>query len=63
MQRLKLKPIVLSFSNGCEMYLNDCRCCNLREATISHYEQSYKQFYMWLSFYDDMKLEEEKIYF
>ena len=62
MQRLKLKPVVLSFSNGCEMYLNDCRCRNLREATISHYEQSYKQFYKY--FNPDMPLYEftKKLY-
>ena len=35
----------LSFEQGCELYLNNCRERNLREGTIRHYKQSYDQFY------------------
>lgn len=35
----------LSFEQGCELYLNNCRERNLRQGTINHYRQSYVQFY------------------
>ena len=35
----------LTFSEGCELYLMNCRQRNLREGTIGHYRQSYTQFY------------------
>ena len=35
----------MSFREGCEAYLLDCRQRNLREATLKHYRQSYQQFY------------------
>ena len=35
----------LSFEEGCNKYLENCRQRNLCEETISHYEQSYTQFY------------------
>lgn len=35
----------LTFSEGCELYLMNCRQRNLREGTINHYRQSYTQFY------------------
>lgn len=54
MQRLKFKPIELSFSDGCKIYINYCKQRNLRAATIMHYEQSYKQFYKY--FDPDMPL-------
>ena len=36
---------VMTFREGCEAYLLNCRQRNLREATINHYRQSYTQFY------------------
>ena len=39
----------ITFQEGCEKYLDDCRQRNLREGTIGHYKQSYKQFYKWIS--------------
>lgn len=35
----------MTFRDGCEAYLLNCRQRNLREATIRHYQQSYTQFY------------------
>ena len=35
----------ITFREGCEKYLDDCRVRNLREGTIGHYRQSYVQFY------------------
>ncbi len=40
-----LKKKNLTFKDGCEKYLDDCRQRNLREGTIRHYKQSYTQFY------------------
>ena len=36
---------VMTFREGCEAYLLNCRQRNLREGTINHYRQSYTQFY------------------
>lgn len=44
-KRLKIKQQVLTFEQGCELYIQDCRQRNLRQATIKHYQQSYRQFY------------------
>ena len=35
----------ISFEQGCNLYLDNCRERNLREGTINHYRQSYTQFY------------------
>ena len=35
----------LTFEDGCNLYLTNCRQRNLREGTINHYKQSYTQFY------------------
>ena len=46
MRKLRLeKTEMITFREGCERYLNDCRTRNLREGTIGHYRQSYVQFY------------------
>ena len=46
MRKLRLERTdVVTFREGCERYLNDCRTRNLREGTIGHYRQSYVQFY------------------
>ena len=34
----------LTFEEGCNKYLDNCRARNLREGTINHYRQSYLQF-------------------
>lgn len=45
MKKLKLnKQNHISFGEGCNLYLENCRQRNLREGTISHYKQSYTQF-------------------
>ncbi len=35
----------ITFEEGCNLYLDNCRARNLREGTIGHYKQSYTQFY------------------
>ena len=46
----------LSFEEGCNRYLENCRQRNLREGTINHYRQSYVQFF---KFFDpNMPIEE-----
>ena len=52
----------ITFKEGCEKYLDDCRQRNLREGTMGHYKQSYTQFYKVIS--PDLPLEEftEKTY-
>lgn len=46
MKKLKLsKSETITFQEGCNIYLDDCRQRNLREGTIRHYKQSYTQFY------------------
>ena len=35
----------LTFGEGCEKYLDNCRQRNLRKGTINHYRQSYTQFF------------------
>lgn len=44
-----LQKTGLTFKDGCEKYLDDCRQRNLREGTIGHYKQSYTQFYKVIS--------------
>jgi len=44
----KLKMISsksITFEEGCNKYLENCSQRNLREGTIRHYKQSYRQFY------------------
>jgi len=46
----------ITFSEGCEKHLLNCKQRNLREGTLNHYRQSYPQFY---KFFDpDMPLTE-----
>ena len=35
----------ITFEEGCNKYLDNCRQRNLRQGTINHYKQSYTQFY------------------
>ena len=45
----------VTFEEGCNKYLDNCRQRNLREGTINHYKQSYTQFYKY--FDEDMPVE------
>ena len=46
MKKLKMaRAVTLTFEEGCNKYLENCRQRNLREGTIGHYRQSYTQFY------------------
>ncbi|MBE7052785.1 MAG: site-specific integrase [Ruminococcaceae bacterium] len=46
MKKLQMsKAETITFEQGCNMYLDNCRQRNLREGTINHYKQSYTQFY------------------
>ena len=46
MQKIKMvRGVTLTFEEGCNKYLENCRQRNLREGTIEHYRQSYVQFY------------------
>lgn len=55
-KRLKMQQQLLTLEQGCELHLQDCRHRNLREATMKHYQQSYKQLF---KFFDtDMPLKQ-----
>ena len=44
MQKIKMsRGTLLTFEEGCNKYLENCRQRNLREGTIGHYKQSYRQ--------------------
>jgi integrase/recombinase XerD len=45
MKKLKMTKQKITFEEGCNKYLEYCRQRNLRQGTINHYKQSYKQFY------------------
>ena len=46
MKKLKMsRSVTLTFEEGCNKYLENCRQRNLREGTINHYKQSYVQFF------------------
>jgi len=45
-KKLKMaRGVTLTFQEGCNKYLENCRQRNLREGTINHYRQSYLYFY------------------
>ena len=52
----------LSFEQGCDLYLNNCRERNLREGTIKHYRQSYVQFFKFFDRDMPVKNINEKMY-
>lgn len=57
MKKLKMKTTQnITFKEGCDMYLDNCRQRNLREGTINHYKQSFTQFYKFFS--TDMSIED-----
>ena len=46
MRKLKMNADAgLTFEEGCQRYLDNCRQRNLREGTIKHYKQSFDQFF------------------
>ena len=50
MKKLRMSEFeTLTFEQGCNMYLDNCRQRNLREGTIRHYKQSYTQFYKYFN--------------
>lgn len=55
MARIRMSQHRMTFKEGCEMYLLDCRQRNLREGTIRHYRQSFQRFSRY--FDDDMPLD------
>lgn len=40
---------LLTFEEGCNLYIANCRQRNLRQGTINHYRQSYTQFYKYFN--------------
>lgn len=55
-KKIKLTATTITFEEGCNLYLDNCRQRNLREGTIKHYKQSYTQFYKY--FDCEMPIEE-----
>lgn len=49
----------MTFEQGCNEYLDDCRSRNLREATITHYKSSLQQIYKYID--EDMPIEDMTI--
>jgi len=46
MRRLSMEIAkTITFQEGCDKYLDNCKQRNLREGTLNHYRQSYTQFY------------------
>ena len=45
MKKIRMAHNAITFEQGCNMYLDNCRQRNLRQGTINHYKQSYTQFY------------------
>lgn len=63
MKKLKMiRKSGLTFEEGCDLYLSNCKERNLRQGTINHYRQSYTQFYKY--FDKEMSLSDfnEKMY-
>ena len=57
MRKLRMLPLnPITFEEGCNKYLDNCRQRNLREGTINHYRQSYNQFYKFID--PEMPIEE-----
>lgn len=52
MKKIKMSQQLLTFEEGCNLYLLNCKKRNLRQGTINHYKQSYTQFYK----YFDMEM-------
>ena len=52
----------LTFEEGCNKYLDNCRARNLREGTINHYRQSYVQFAKFFDMQMHVSEIDEKLY-
>ena len=52
MKKIRMGKQLLTFEDGCNLYLANCKQRNLRQGTINHYKQSYTQFYK----YFDMEM-------
>ena len=58
MKKIKMaRGTMITFEEGCNKYLENCRQRNLREGTIGHYRQSYTYFFK----YFDPKMPVEAI--
>ena len=55
-KKIIMSTKTITFEEGCNMYLQNCRQRNLRQGTINHYRQSYTQFYKY--FDAEMPIEE-----
>ena len=52
MQKIKMsRGTLLTFEEGCNKYLENCRQRNLRDGTINHHRQSYLYFYKYFDLY------------
>ena len=40
-----ISQVSITFEEGCNRYILNCKQRNLRQGTINHYKQSYTQFY------------------
>jgi integrase/recombinase XerD len=50
MKKMKmLEQSAITFEEGCNLYLQNCKERNLREGTLGHYRQSYTQFYKYFA--------------
>ena len=50
MKKIKMATkTMVTFEEGCNLYLDNCRQRNLRQGTINHYKQSYTQFYKYFN--------------
>ena len=59
MKKIKMaRETTLTFEEGCNKYLENCRQRNLREGTINHYRQSFIYFYKF--FKPDMPMRKAK---
>ncbi len=57
MKRMKMMyQNALNFEDGCNLFIENCKKRNLREGTINHYKQSYRQFFKY--FDAEMPIEE-----
>ena len=52
----------ITFKEGCDKYLDNCRQRNLREGTINHYRQSYVQFAKFFDMQMQVRDMDEKLY-
>ena len=44
-----ISQVSITFEEGCDKYILNCKQRNLRQGTINHYKQSYTQFYKFLN--------------